>query len=281
MFRLLRNKRIVGLGLILVGLSIILLLPKLSEASQQTPLYTIDMTSVEFYCNNCLPIQEQSDRVPVAIQYLPSPPTDSCDICHPEVIEHLDDNVARANQLEASLRQTSTTAIVLQGVGYSDLHAQRITQAIHILAIAQAELSDGNLDTTEDLLNQANNLLADVEDEETLQGVWSAKIGPVAILNLTPSKNKYKRASQLNHLASYLFGNNTSSSPLFSLDNSVGITYNPSAMHRRAPPADEDALIITTAYLFGHERLSLFSAQSLFYCQSSAMVNRSHLHNRL
>ena len=263
MFRFNRDKRIIGLSLILIGLGIILLIPKLSEASNQTSLYTITEASIDFHCGDCIPIQEQ--LAPNMVQVVLPVATNPCDVCHTDTIDTLDEVVARANALENDLHKSSTVAIVLQGKDYNDAQTQQLEQAVSLLEQAQTALDAGHLDVAEALLNQANNILADVEDTEALGSVWSGLFAPLAVLATGSCSNKCKFMHQLNHLASYSLNKNNSSSSILIFENSFLTTYNPSAMHRRAPPADEDALIITKVYLFWHGRLSHFSARSPFY----------------
>ncbi len=264
MFRIYRDKRIIGLSLILIGLGILLLIPKLTEASPQAPLYTIDETSIAFHCQDCVPVQERV--APVMIRVIQPQSNEPCDVCHTKTIDVVEEDVVRANQLEDELRQASTRAIVLQGKdNYSDLQLNRIATAIDLLEDAQTALDAGQFDEAAQLLATANNLLGDVADATHFNHSWVDIFMPLAILTTGSCSSNCKFVHQLNHLASYHLNKNTSSSLILIFENNFTSTYNPAAMHRRAPPADEDALVITDVYSFWHGRLSHFSAQSLFY----------------
>lgn len=277
MFRMFRDKRIIGLSLILIGLGILLLIPKLTEASTQAPLYTIDETSIAFHCQDCVPVQQRI--APQMIRVIQPQSSEPCDVCHTETIDVLDEDIARANQLESDLRQASTQAIVLQGHDtYGELQLNRIAKAIELLDTAQTALDAGQLDEAAQLLATAHNLLGDVEDTAHLNNAWAGLFMPLAIFATGSCSGKCKYAQQFNLFASSILAQDNSSSSILVFENSLTATYNPSAMHRRAPPADEDAMIITDIYLFWHGRLSHFGAQSPFYlpsAQSYSCVNNA------
>lgn len=246
MFCFSQNKRIPALCLILIGLGIILLIPKLASADSQPTLYIIDIQAhAEFSCGVCYLLAEEETPSSIVLKET-ARPIDPCDLCHTDGVDSLPEDIDRANKIEEALLTASMQAIQLQQDDLSERQMTTLETAVDWLAQAQTQLDAGHMDEAESLLEQANNLLADMADEHHLAHPFSPLFMPVALTTSTTQKNRHSVSTQnalgrrwavddgqawaVDHLESHLF-------------NQISAE----AMHRRAPPADEDALILANS----------------------------------
>lgn len=248
MFGICQNKRIPSLCLILIGLGIILLIPKLASADNQPTMYSIDTTAhAEFYCADCFTVVEEA---PVAHFIASSTGQfDPCDICFTEQITYLEENVAWANEVEEALYTASIQAIIVQQDELSDHQQNKINTAIDLLAQAKTQLDDGAVGQAELLLEQANDLLADVDNEHHLSNSFSMMFMPIVLFNATTSKSSQHVLTE-NYWAGLFIKQNGQSWSINTLENHLFNQVSTEALCHRGPPTDEDALILANTKLW-------------------------------
>lgn len=244
MFCFCQNKRIPALCLILLGLGIILLIPKLATANNQSGLYSIDtQANAEFYCDDCYSLSD-AETIPAIISQAVRT-FDVCDICHTDNVESLPEDVAYANAVEVKLFDASVQAVKVQQDNQSARQQITIETAVDLLAQAQVLLDTGEVEQAETLIEQVNNLLADVGDEQHLASAFSPLFRAVGLTNSTTGKNCQGALAE-NSLAGLFLNAGEQAWALNSLESHLFNQVSAEAMHRRAPPADEDALMLTT-----------------------------------
>lgn len=243
MFCFCQNKRIPALCMILIGLGVILLIPKLASANNQTTLYSIDTQAhTEFFCGTCY--IDSEEEVPPAVVLQNSPQAlDLCDICHTDVIDSIPEDVARANEAEEQLFDASLQAVKLQQENLSERQQATIDAAVDLLAQAQENLDAGNIEAAEDLIDQANNLMTDVADDHHLGTTTSPLFMPVAFAQSSSTKS-FQDVFTQNKLAMQSMDQNGQGWAINLLESHIFNQISAEAMHHRAPPADEDAMIL-------------------------------------
>ncbi len=242
MFCFCQNKRIPALCLILMGLGIILLIPKLASANNQPSLYSIDtQANAEFFCGICFVDADEEMPPSVVLQQSPQA-LDLCDICHTDVIDSVPEDIKRANNAEEDLFEASLQAVKIQQKDLSERQQATIDAAVDLLAQAQDNLDAGDIDTAEDLIAQANNLMADVADEHHLGTIVSPLFMPVALVQSSSCKSCQAAFTQ-NKLAMFGMNSDGQGWAVNLLEGHLFNQISAEAMHHRAPPADEDAMI--------------------------------------
>ena len=246
MFCFCQNKRIPALCLILMGLGIILLIPKLASADSQPALYNIDIqANVEFSCGHCYLTAEEETSPSLALSQS-TRPFDPCDICHTDIVETLPETLVRANELEAELFAASVQAIQLQQGNLSEQQHATIETVVDLLAQAQAQLNAGELEQAEILLEQAQNSLADIADEHHLANPFSPLFMPIGLVTSTTQKHNQDGATE--HVLAGAFAvDNGQAWAVDGLETHLFNQISAEAMHRRAPPADEDAMMLANS----------------------------------